>query len=157
MNRSHLVGLLIGSAALVLCVWIWAFGSAKNDSLPPPSTEPPARKEARQSQAIPQRPSQAIRPETRTEPESPLIEVIEGSHATSDRWSTTITAVIQYNGKEPVRFAQITYDIMDRDGNRVGTAFDVISDLKPGERWKIKAVYFGSDGDKFRFAGIKGF
>ena len=54
-------------------------------------------------------------------------------------------------------YVQITFDVFDREGNRVGTALDNINNLRSGETWKFKAHYFGEGARSYRVSKLEGF
>ena len=49
------------------------------------------------------------------------------------------------------------FDLLDGSGARVGTAFDNIADLKPGETWKFKALVLEDSATTAKFSEATGY
>lgn len=58
-----------------------------------------------------------------------------------------------YSGMR-IRGVRVTFDLFDRQGNKVGEAWDMIPSIGPWETWRYKAVFFESDASSARFTGI---
>lgn len=66
----------------------------------------------------------------------------------------SITGEILNYGDRRVERIMVTYDLYDMYDRKVGTAWDFMSDLGPGERWAFKAVTF-TDYSKYKGPFIK--
>lgn len=65
-----------------------------------------------------------------------------------------ITGIVENRRQREIRYAQITFSVYDRDGNKVGTALANISRLEPEERWRFEASYFGDDYARYEFSDL---
>ncbi|MCX8053024.1 MAG: FxLYD domain-containing protein [Armatimonadetes bacterium] len=52
---------------------------------------------------------------------------------------------------------RIEFALYDDAGNLVGSAFDIINDLEPGETWRFTADVFENSATHARFKGITAF
>lgn len=52
-------------------------------------------------------------------------------------------------------YAQISFNLYDKDGAQIGTAFDNISGLKEDGVWKFEAMVLEDDTDKWEFDSIE--
>lgn len=63
------------------------------------------------------------------------------------------------NTARQISYARIEFNIYDKEGNLLGSAFDNVTNWEPGTIWSFKAVYFG-DLEKvhsYKFMGISGY
>lgn len=80
------------------------------------------------------------------EKEKPAYEVTDVK-IEKDEFSTYVTGILKNNTDKEKAYVQISFAVNDKDGNKVGTALDNISNLGAGKTWKFKAIYFGSEKD----------
>lgn len=64
-----------------------------------------------------------------------------------DSFSTTVEGILTNNTNNKKNYVQISFDVKDQKGNKVGNAFANISGLEPNGTWKFKAIYMGSEKD----------
>lgn len=64
-----------------------------------------------------------------------------------DAFTTKVKGVLKNNTDKKKDYIQITFNVKDKAGNKVGTAFDNVSALGPGETWAFNAHYLGSEKD----------
>lgn len=76
---------------------------------------------------------------------------------TQGQYLSEITGDLTYNGEDHLSYAQITFDLLDASGRRVGSALDNINNLRPGEVWHFKAVVFENSASTARVSRITGF
>lgn len=76
----------------------------------------------------------------------------------TDAFAMYITGVVRNNSGKDCSYAQITYNLYDKDGNQVGTAMDNINNLEKDGTWKFKALAFAENGDiaSYKLAEITG-
>lgn len=79
---------------------------------------------------------------------------------TDTRNSVTIyiNGTLKNNSGKEATYVQISFNLYDKDGNQIGTAFDNINHLEKDGTWKFKA--FGSDPDKvasYKLMEVTGF
>ena len=68
-----------------------------------------------------------------------------------------ITGTLKNDSGEDKDYLQISFNILDKDGSVIGTAFDNINHLKAGATWKYKATCLDADGyKKFEMSEITG-
>lgn len=58
--------------------------------------------------------------------------------------SIYVTGILKNNTDRDKGYVQIEIPIYDESGNKLGTAFDNINDLKAGGTWKFKAIFLDS-------------
>lgn len=95
-------------------------------------------------------------PGTGLVPSKPDFELLEKS-GERGQFTTEITGRIRNNTNRRYDYVQVTFDILDSQDQRVGTALANINGLKPGEIWKFEATYLGDDGARYRLDEITGF
>lgn len=104
------------------------------------------------------------------EPELPAVQLFESEvvfssgvsvvgnslKAVENQYFTEITgiAINRYGGD--LRYAQVEISLYDFTGTRVGSTIANITNLKPGETWRFKAVSF-EKFDRFRVSDITAF
>jgi uncharacterized protein YaaR (DUF327 family) len=86
---------------------------------------------------------------------SGLVLIKSSLQGVSNEFSGEITGTIINRRKEKVAYTQITFNVYDQSGARVGTALANITDLEPGGRWNFKAVTF-SRFKTYKFAELVG-
>ena len=64
------------------------------------------------------------------------------------------TGSVRNNSGRGYNYVKISFDVSDSQGNRVGSAMDIITGLKQGQTWKFEALHIGS-GTHFRLNGIE--
>lgn len=66
-----------------------------------------------------------------------------------------IKGSVKNTSKETFVYVQITYNLYDKSGARIGTALDNINNLEGGATWKFKAAVFqGAEVHSCKLAGI---
>lgn len=86
-----------------------------------------------------------------------LVLLNESVDGVTGRFTCEITgSVVNRTGKR-VRYAQISFNLYDASGGRIGTAFTNINNLEPGEQWNFKAVGFEQNTRTFKFAKLEWF
>lgn len=73
--------------------------------------------------------------------------IISETKVESNGFSTYVTGILQNNTGNDINYAQISFTVKDKAGNKLGTAFANVNNLKAGENWKFKAMYLGSEKD----------
>lgn len=53
-------------------------------------------------------------------------------------------------------YAQISFNLYDDSGNRVGTAWDNVNNLKAGDVWSFRAMILDDRAGKYAFAEFSG-
>jgi len=79
-------------------------------------------------------------------------EVIEQPQLSeSSNISIDAVGIVRYLGPKPVANGFISFNVFDGKGNRVGTANDMVTNIRIGETWKYKATCFTKE-DEVEFA-----
>lgn len=99
--------------------------------------------------AIPDEPKPKPKPK-------PDLELLKGWQYSGGRFNEQITGSIRNNSQHRYKYVQVTFDILDSSGARVGSALGNINGLRPGEIWKFKAVHLGTGGKTARLDDITG-
>ena len=97
-------------------------------------------------------PAKAKKPEPR-----PDLELLDGWQYTTKQFNQVITGRIRNNTGRRYSYVQVTFDVFDSQGSRVGNAMANINNLGPGEVWKFEAMNFGTEGARARLGDITGF
>lgn len=64
-----------------------------------------------------------------------------------DAFSSYVTGVLTNQTNSKKGYVQISFNVYNKDKNKVGTAFANINDLEPNGTWKFKAMYIGTETD----------
>ncbi|MBM4026325.1 MAG: hypothetical protein FJ280_13125 [Planctomycetes bacterium] len=83
-----------------------------------------------------------------------LLKTLKGS---TEEYGGEITGVVVNRRNREVGYAQISFNLYDASGAQVGSAFDNITNLEAGGKWRFKANAFGTDFVRFRFAELTGY
>ena len=87
-----------------------------------------------------------------------LVGGIEGTHWERDGYLLYIVGIIKNNSSHKYNYAQVTFILLDKNNNQVGSAMDNINDLEPGATWKFKALIFdASEVRYYKLGEIVGF
>ncbi|ADU32278.1 FxLYD domain-containing protein [Evansella cellulosilytica] len=84
------------------------------------------------------------------------LEVVDHKLVSDDYYSY-VEGTIVNEGDETYSYVQIDISLYDEDGNRIGSTFDNINDLQPGETWKFEALIFEPNVDSYEIIEISGF
>ena len=76
-----------------------------------------------------------------------------------DSFAIYISGIIKNNAGKEISYAQITFNLFDKDGNQLGTAMANISNLAKDATWKFKAMGINTDDAvaSYKLAEITGF
>jgi len=74
----------------------------------------------------------------------------------STEYSRALVGTIQNNSNRTIGFVSVNFNLLDKDGDKVGTAEDMIETLNPGETWKFKASVFQDAAQRATLDSIKG-
>lgn len=73
--------------------------------------------------------------------EIPDLEIVNGNvEVQKDTYSTNFIGIVKNNTNKDYTYAQIVFNLYDKDGNSIGMAMDNISNIKAGGTWKFKAM-----------------
>lgn len=67
-----------------------------------------------------------------------------------------ITGTIENRTGRDLRYVQVTYNLYDEAGNKVGSALANVAGLEKGERWKFEATTFGREYATYRIGEMFG-
>lgn len=138
---------LIIGAPVVLCFFIfmmWQWSEYRKLSS---STDIPPTNIAEEESYVPR-----VEPEP-AKPNKPLFTGISWG---SDNFSTTIEGVFHNTTGQKISYMQISFGLYDSEGNKVGNAFDNITDLRPGDSWKFKAIGMNGNVSSIKLDDISG-
>lgn len=68
-----------------------------------------------------------------------------------------ITGTVENRRGRKLGYAQIQFNVYDKDGAQVGTALANVNGLEPGGRWSFKAVGFATGAATYKFSELSGF
>lgn len=83
--------------------------------------------------------------DTTSKKEIEKLEIIGDVTDTRDTIGLYIEGIIKNNYGKDLSYVQITYSLFDKDGNQIGTATDIISNLEKDGKWKFKALGIDTD------------
>lgn len=80
---------------------------------------------------------------TKTQEDLELVGGIKGTTVRYDGYfAHYISGIVKNNTTKKYSYVQITFNLYDKDGNKVGTALANENDLGAGETWKFEAIGF---------------
>lgn len=80
----------------------------------------------------------------------------DGHKGYKDSFAYYIEGTVKNNTDRSFSYAQITFNLYDKDGAQVGTAMDNISNLDANGTWKIKAIGMADNIASYKLAEITG-
>ena len=105
--------------AIVLLVVIGAFGSIGGKKSGDPS-------------------SNSTEAEDTSKPQDKYI--VSDLKESKDQFAEYIEGTLKNNSGKEASYVQISFNLFDKDGNQIGTAFDNINNLAKDGTWKFKAI-----------------
>lgn len=97
-----------------------------------------------------------VREKPEPEPDKPDLELLS-SNGVTEEYATRIKGIIRNNTHKSYSLVRVSFDVFDEQGNRIGTATDVITGLDREQTWKYEAIYIGDGGSRFRLDAVSGF
>jgi archaellum component FlaG (FlaF/FlaG flagellin family) len=86
------------------------------------------------------------------------LELLEGYKAIRGEYgNVTIVGKVKNNGSHEYSYAQITFNLYDKNGSQVGSALANVNNLEAGGVWKFSAACIDGNFDSFKFKEITGF
>ena len=82
------------------------------------------------------------------------LEIVGDTVAEADQFALYISGTIKNNTNRKQSYAQVTFGVYDKHGNKVDTALDNINNLGPGETWSFKAISTYTDGGSYKLDKI---
>ena len=83
--------------------------------------------------------------------------LISSEMTTDSIGSCYIEGTIQNNTNKNYNYAQVTFNIYDKDGNQLGTAVDNINNFQANGTWKYKAIGLTTEKvSRYEFVEITG-
>lgn len=82
---------------------------------------------------------------------------VQDLKAQSDKYSRYVTGKILNNKGYKLRYMQITINLYDKNENIVGTAWDNVVNVEPGETWSFKAGVYADNAKSIRVTEIIGY
>ena len=83
--------------------------------------------------------------------------LVSSEMTTDSIGSCYIEGTIKNNTTKDYTYAQVTFNLYDKDGNQLGTAMDNINNFKANGTWKYKAIGLTTEKvSKFEFVEITG-
>ena len=86
--------------------------------------------------------------------EAGKLEIVGDTVAEADQFALYISGTIKNNTNRKYSYAQVTFGVYDKDGNKVDTALDNINNLGPGETWSFKAISTYTGGGSYKLDKI---
>lgn len=68
-----------------------------------------------------------------------------------------IVGTLQNKSSKKTDLIMLTFNLYDKDGNVVGSAFDTINSIDVDKPWKFKAAILEDNFETFKLESIKGF
>lgn len=95
-----------------------------------------------------------VSPELQPEKGVTLVE----SDLEEEDYATYIVGEVKNESQTTYSYLSISFSIYDDDGNKIGTAWDNIAGLAPGETWSFKAYVWQADEiDEYKLENISGY
>ena len=81
----------------------------------------------------------------------------QGMRGLGEYGNASIIGTVKNNSSRQYSYVQITFELLDADGNTIGTALANIAGLRPGATWKYKAGVMHDDIAEYRLQKITGY
>ena len=76
----------------------------------------------------------------------------------TDEWGNKIIiGTVRNNSTIEFAYAQIEFNLYDKDGNQIGSTFDNINNLEPNKTWKFSAMIMEEGVKDVKFKGVTGY
>lgn len=86
-----------------------------------------------------------------------LVLFWNATKGTSDEYGGEITGLVENRRPRALSYVQISFNLFDRNGVQVGTAFDNTTNLDPGRKWRFRAHTLGTRFHSFKCAEVTGY
>ena len=73
----------------------------------------------------------------------------------TDQGTKAVTGEMENTSANPLTDVSVAFNVLDADGQNVGTVSDQIATLEPGVRWAFKALVLDNAADKAEFLEFK--
>jgi len=73
----------------------------------------------------------------------------------ADQGTKTVTGEVENTSANALTDVSVAFNVLDADGQNVGTVSDQIATLEPGVRWAFKALVLDNAADKAEFLEFK--
>ena len=138
-----------GFIALFVGLILAALGGGRDEGAATSTPKPAATPQS--SEAPPSAPAAQQQPERK-----PDLEILEVS-SEADQYSRYVVGKLRNNTDRTFNYVQVEINLYDGEGNVVGTTFDNVTNLEPGQTWKFKAVILDDSVKRFKIADISWF
>ena len=86
---------------------------------------------------------------------APDLEVLEAKPQTEE-YGRYIIGTVQNHSAFTYSYVQIDFNLYDKSGAQVGSAFANVNNLEPGKKWKFKAILADDNAATFKVKGVSG-
>ena len=138
-----------GFIALFIGIILAALGGGGEEGTTSPTSAPsatPASSETPKATPAPQQ-----QPERK-----PDLEILEVS-SEADQYTRYVVGKLRNNTDRTFNYVQVEISLYDDEGNVVGTTFDNVTNLEPGQVWKFKAIILEDSAKRFKVSDISWF
>ncbi len=87
---------------------------------------------------------------------NPNLEILEVSSEV-DQYTRYVVGKLRNNTDRTFNYVQVEISLYDDEGNVVGTTFDNVTNLEPGQVWKFKAIILEDSAKRFKVSDISWF
>jgi len=138
-----------GFIALLIGAFLAAIGSGGAGGVTTSTTTPAATPTS--SNASPSASAPQQQPNRK-----PDLEVLEVS-SEADQYTRYVVGKLRNNTNRTLNYVQVEISLYDDEGNVVGTTFDNVANLEPGQVWKFKAIILEDSAKRFKISDISWF
>lgn len=85
------------------------------------------------------------------------LELIDYKIIKGEWGSKTISGTVKNKSQNEYGYAQIEFNLYDKDGNQIGSSMDNINNLEPNGSWKFNAIIMEEGVKDVKFKGITGY
>jgi hypothetical protein len=82
------------------------------------------------------------------------LEVSDKLTFSDDGFIGHIIGTIKNTATFAIDYVKVEFAEFDKDGNQIGTTFDIITNLQPGATWKFDALVWDDDVEKVKLINI---
>jgi hypothetical protein len=85
------------------------------------------------------------------------LELIDYKIIKGEWGNKTISGTVKNKSSNEYGYAQIEFNLYDKDGNQIGSSMDNINNLEPNGSWKFNAIIMEDGVKDIKFKGITGY
>jgi hypothetical protein len=85
-----------------------------------------------------------------------LVLLVDSVRGWNEEHGGYVTGTVENRRRRKAGYVQISFNLYDRSGAQIGSAFDNVTGLEPGGRWKFKALAIEKFAT-YKFSELEGY